>query len=57
MTRGRLPVRAGKEAIPIAEKRGVIQHYRHEPGAICDFTIMSPGIVMHVRIKCVRRLF
>jgi hypothetical protein len=56
MTRGRLPVRAWKEADPIAEKRGVVQHYRHEPGGICDFTIMSPGIVTHVRIKCVRRL-
>ncbi|MDD1699724.1 MAG: hypothetical protein LUQ04_02905 [Methanoregula sp.] len=34
----------------------MVQHYRYEPGAICDFTIMSPGIVTHVRIKCVRRL-
>jgi len=55
MTRGRLPVLAWKEADPIAEKRGMVQHYQHEPGGICDFTIMSPGIVTHVRIKCVRR--
>ena len=56
MTRGRLPVRAWKEADPIAEKRGVVQHYQREPCRICDFTIMSPGIVTHVRIKCMRRL-
>ena len=56
MTRGRIPVRARKEADPIAEKRGVVQHYQREPGRICDFTIMSPGMVAHVRIKCVRRL-
>ncbi|MFA5348658.1 MAG: hypothetical protein WC294_11015, partial [Methanoregula sp.] len=56
MTRGRIPVRARTEADPIAEKRGVVQHYQHEPGRICDFTIMGPGMVTHVRIKCVRRL-
>ncbi len=56
MTRGRIPVRARKEADPIAEKRGVVQHYQREPGRICDFAIMSPGMVVHVRIKCVRRL-
>jgi hypothetical protein len=56
MTRGHLPVRAWREADPIAEERGMVQSYQHEPGAICDFTIMSPGIVTHVRIKCVRRL-
>jgi len=56
MTRGRIPVRARTEADPIAEKRGVVQHYQREPGRICDFTIMSPGMVAHVRIKCVRRL-
>jgi hypothetical protein len=51
-----MPVRARKEADPIAEKRGVVQHYQREPGSICDFAIMSPGTVTHVRIKCVRRL-
>ena len=56
MTRGRMPVRARTEADPIAEKRGVVQHYQREPGRICDFAIMSPGMVSHVRIKCVRRL-
>ena len=34
----------------------MVQHYQHEPGSICDFTILSPGIVVQVRIKCVRRL-
>ncbi len=56
MTRGRMPVRARAEADPIAEKRGVVQHYQREPGSICDFAIMSPGTVALVRIKCVRRL-
>ncbi len=56
MTRGRIPVRARKEADPVAEKRGIVQHYQREPGTLCDFAIMSPGIVAHVRIKCVRRL-
>ena len=56
MTRGRIPVRARKEADPIAEKRGLVQHYQREPGRICDFAIMSPGMVVQVRIKCVRRL-
>lgn len=55
MTRGRIPVRALREAEPIARKRGVVQHYLREPGRICDFSIMSPGIVSQVRIKCVRR--
>ena len=55
MTRGRIPVRARKEADPIAEKRGVVQHYQREPGSICDLSIMSPGIISQVRIKCVRR--
>ena len=56
MTRGRIPVRARREADPIADKRGEVQHYQREPGSICDFTILSPGIITHVRIKCVRRL-
>jgi hypothetical protein len=55
MTRGRKPIRAQDEANLIAEKRGIVQHYLREPGSICDFTILSPGIITHVRIKCVRR--
>jgi len=56
MTRGRKPIRALEEANLIAEKRGIVQHYLREPGSICDFTIMNPGILTDVRIKCVRRL-
>lgn len=56
MTRGRIPVRARKEAGPIAEKRGVVQHYQREPGRICDFSIMNPDRVAFVRVKRVRRL-
>ncbi len=56
MTRGRIPVRALGEALPIAEKRGRVQQYRRRPGMICDLTIFGLGIVTHARIKCVRRL-
>jgi hypothetical protein len=56
MTRGRHPERAQEEADRIAKKRGTVQHYQHEPGSICDFTITGPGGVAHARIKRVRRL-
>jgi hypothetical protein len=56
MTRGRSPIQALNEADPIAEKRGTVQHYRREPGMICDFTIACPACFAHVRIKRMRRL-
>jgi hypothetical protein len=56
MTRGRIPERALANAEPIAAKRGIVQHYVREPGTICDFEIISPGIVAKVSLKCVRRL-
>jgi hypothetical protein len=56
MTRGRIPVEALRVAEPIAEKRGLVQHYLRERGSVCTFTIMSPGIVAHVALRCVRRL-
>jgi hypothetical protein len=56
MTRGRLPVRARKEADPIAEKRGKVQHYQYEPGAIYSFTIFGKACDAHIGMKCVRRL-
>jgi hypothetical protein len=56
MTRGRLPVRAWENAEPIAEMRGRIQHFLREPGGICDFEILSPGLVSHIKIVCPRRL-
>lgn len=48
MSRGPEPVRAKEEALPIAGKRGLVQRYRHAAGTICDFTIMSPGLVSFV---------
>ncbi|MGA2918610.1 hypothetical protein [Methanoregula sp.] len=56
MTRGRLPVRAWEKAEPIAEMRERVQHFLREPGGICDFEILSPGLVSHIKIACVRRL-
>jgi hypothetical protein len=56
MTKGRIPFKALELAEPIAEKRGEIQHYVREPGTICDFEILAPGIVAKVAMRCVRRL-
>ncbi|MEI7858083.1 MAG: hypothetical protein WCH85_11370 [Methanomicrobiales archaeon] len=56
MTRGRLPVRARKEADPIAERRGKVQHFQYEPAAIFSFTIFGRTCDAHVAMKCVRRL-
>jgi len=56
MTRGRQPLMAQQDANPIAEKRGIVMHYQHEPGNLCDFSIMSPDRVAFVRVKRVRRL-
>ena len=56
MTRGRLPVRAWELAEPIAEMRGRVQHFLREPDGICDFEILSPGLVSHIKIVCLRRL-
>lgn len=56
MTRGRLPVKAQEAADPVAMKRGMVQHYRYEPGAVFSFTIFKKICDTHVRIKCVRRL-
>jgi hypothetical protein len=53
MTRGRQPLKAQDEAIPIAGKRGLVMHYQHRRGDVCDFSIMSPGLVSFV---CVMRL-
>jgi hypothetical protein len=56
MTRGRIPVRALREAEPVAKKRGMVQHYQYAPGAIFSFTIFGKTCDAHVRMKCVRRL-
>jgi hypothetical protein len=56
MTRGRPPLQAQKEAIPIAGKRGEVWPYQPKSGTLCDFTIMSPGRVAFVCVKHIRRL-
>jgi len=56
MTRGRPPLQAQEDANPIAEKRGLVRHYQHEKGAVCDFTIMNPERVDFVQVRRVRRL-
>lgn len=56
MTKGRIPARALEKAEPIAANRGEIQHYVREPGTICNFEILSPGIVAKVAVRCIRRL-
>jgi hypothetical protein len=56
MTRGRQPIVAQEDAIPVAEKRGIVMHYQHEPGSLCDFSIMGPERIAFFRVKRVRRL-
>jgi hypothetical protein len=56
MTRGRLPVKAQEVADGVALKRGMVQHFQYEPGAIFSFTIFGKNCDAHVRMKCVRRL-
>jgi hypothetical protein len=53
MTRGPQPLKAQDESLPIAEKRGLVMRYQHRRGNICDFSVMSPGLVSFV---CVMRL-
>jgi hypothetical protein len=56
MTRGRPPLQAQKAAVPIAGKRGEVWPYQPKSGSTCDFTIMSPGRVVFVCVKHIRRL-
>lgn len=53
MSRGPRPARAQDESLPIAGKRGLVMRYQHRRGTICDFSLMSPGLVSFV---CVKRL-
>jgi hypothetical protein len=53
MTRGPQPLKAQDESLPIAEKRGLVMRYQHRRGNVCDFSIMSPGLVSFV---CAMRL-
>jgi hypothetical protein len=48
MSRGPQPLKAKEAALPIAERRGLVQRYQHRRGNICDFSIMSPGLVSFV---------
>ena len=56
MTRGRRPLIALGEAKHIAEKRGEVRHFRHEPDMICNFVIYLIGLVAHVRVRRVNRI-
>jgi hypothetical protein len=56
MTRGRKPLIALGEAKHIAEKRGKVRHFRHEPDMICSFVIYCIGLVAHVRVRRVERI-
>ncbi len=53
MSRGPRSLRAKVESLPIAEKRGLVMRYQHWRGNVCDFSLMSPGLVSFV---CVMRL-
>jgi len=56
MARGRKPLIALSEAKHIAEKRGEVRHFRHEPDMICSFVIYIVGLVAHVRVRRVERI-
>jgi hypothetical protein len=56
MPRGRKPLIALREAKHIAERRGEVRHFRHEPDMICTFVIYCIGLVAHVRIRRVERI-
>lgn len=56
MARGRKPLIALSEAKHIAEKRGEVRHFRHEPDMICNFVIYITGLVAHVRVRRVERI-
>lgn len=56
MTRGRQPLTAIREAVPIAGKRGEVRQFVHEREMICNFVIYQPACVTLVRIKRVRRI-
>jgi hypothetical protein len=56
MARGRKPLIALSEAKHIAEKRGEVRHFRHEPDMICSFVIYMVGLMALVRIKRVERI-
>jgi hypothetical protein len=56
MARGRKPLIALSEAKHIAEKRGEVRYFRHEPDMICSFIIYIVGLVALVRVRRVERI-
>jgi hypothetical protein len=56
MARGRRPLIALSQAEHIAQKRGEVRHFRHEPDMICSFVIYNAGLVAHVRIRRIERI-
>ena len=56
MPRGRKPLIALSEAKHIAEKRGEVRHFRHEPDMICNFVIYMIGLMAHVRVRRIERI-
>lgn len=56
MARGRKPLIAISEAKHIAEKRGEVRHFRHEPDMLCNFMICMTGLIALIRIKRVERI-
>jgi hypothetical protein len=56
MARGRKPLIALSEAKHIAEKRGEVRHFRHEPDMVCNFVIYITGLIAHVRVRRVERI-
>jgi hypothetical protein len=53
---GARPLIALSDAKHIAEKRGEVRHFRHEPDMICSFVIYIVGLVAHVRIHHAGRI-
>jgi hypothetical protein len=56
MSRGPSPRRALADAIPLAEKRGTVQHIPDGPEKLCDFVIWSAVPVAFVRVKRAERI-
>ncbi|MFA4849328.1 MAG: hypothetical protein WC626_06330 [Methanoregula sp.] len=56
MTRGRYPEKAIKKAQETAEERGLVRHYAHTPGRLCDFSIVGPAGLAEIRMKPMRHI-
>jgi len=56
MSRGPRPLTALKEALGIAQKRGLVQANGENPESLYDFAIVSAGPVVFVRVKYAPRV-